>query len=238
MQQKIEQALSTVLRQPVAITGAGRTDAGVNAHTMWAHFDLPQSLQPTGDALLFSLNSMLGPDIAFYEIRQVHPALHARFDATSRTYRYYATQFKSPFFYALSWRAPKQLDFEKMNQAAELLLANDDFASFAKSHTDAKTTICRLSKARWEQVEMMPGAYFFEITADRFLRNMVRAVVGTLVEVGRGKLTLEGFQNIINAHDRCAAGTSMPPQALYLWDVTYDWHCHDNTPSDFFNGNQ
>ncbi|MDE6117394.1 MAG: tRNA pseudouridine(38-40) synthase TruA, partial [Duncaniella sp.] len=148
------------------------------------------------------------------------PDKHARFDATSRTYHYYAVAEKSPFFYPLSWKAPAGLDYDKMNKAAELLLHTSDFTSFAKLHTDAKTNICKVTHARWHRVGDTDG-WMFIITADRFLRNMVRAVVGTLVEVGRGKMTVDDFQAVIDRRNRCAAGTSMPPQALYLWEVTY-----------------
>lgn len=218
VQQTIEEALSTVLHTPTAIVGAGRTDAGVNAREMYAHFD---TLEPIADVrrLLLSLNRLCGKDIAFSEVIPVRPDAHARFDAVRRVYKYFVLTEKSPFFYPLSWQSPSQLDFEKMNEAAKLLLTTSDFTSFAKLHTDVKTNICHVDTAVWEEVA--PGIYSFTIAADRFLRNMVRAVVGTLVDVGRGKLSKEGFARIIDARDRCSAGTSMPPQALYLWSVEY-----------------
>lgn len=218
VQQTVEEAMSRYFGRPTSVTGAGRTDAGVNARRMVAHFDTEE---PIADsiALLRALNAMSGRDIAITNLRRVADDAHARFDATSRTYHYYATLRKSPFFHSLSWQAPPRLDFEAMNRAAKLLLTTDDFASFAKLHSDAKTTICRVTEARW--VPCCDDGMVFVITADRFLRNMVRAVVGTLVDVGRGKLTVDGFAEIISKRDRCAAGTSMPPQALYLWDVTY-----------------
>lgn len=221
VQEVIEQALSKVLRRPMKIVGAGRTDAGVNARTMVAHFDIDE---PPADTvrLVGSLNALVGRDIAIHEIYPVSDELHARFDATSRTYHYYAVTEKSPFFYPLSWKAPADLDFQAMNRAAALLLTTSDFTSFAKLHTDAKTNICRVTHAQWHRIDTPGGeGWVFVITADRFLRNMVRAVVGTLVEVGRGKISVEEFGRIIERRDRCAAGTSMPPQALYLWDVTY-----------------
>ena len=223
VQQCIEEALGKVLRQPTPIVGAGRTDAGVNASMMPAHFDAAVPMGP--EALTRALNSILGPDIAVERIVGVHPDAHARFDATSRTYHYYTIGEKSPFVYPLTWRAPATLDYEAMNRAAEKLLVTDDFTSFAKLHTDAKTNICRVTRAEWIPTPGGRGMTFV-ITADRFLRNMVRAVVGTLVEVGRGKLSPAGFSDIIEARDRCAAGTSMPPQALFLARVTYpylDW---------------
>ncbi len=218
VQSVIEDALSTVMRREMKIVGAGRTDTGVNARMMVAHIDTEE---PIADAArqVRKLNELVGKDIAIEEIYEVEPDKHARFDATSRTYHYYAVTQKSPFFYPLSWKAPEGLDFAKMNEAAALLLETSDFTSFAKLHTDAKTNICRVTRARWEQVG--PDAWVFVITADRFLRNMVRAVVGTLVEVGRGKMSVEQFAAVIARKDRCAAGTSMPGHALFLWEVTY-----------------
>lgn len=224
VQQTIEEALSRVLRTPLKITGAGRTDAGVNARMMIAHFDLPEPLDVPVKRLIGALNALTGRDIAIYDIYPVDSDLHARFSATSRTYHYYAVEGNSPFFYPLAWKAPEGLDYELMNRAAALLLTTDDFTSFAKLHTDTKTNICRVTRAEWLPVSF-PGddtrAMVFVITADRFLRNMVRAVVGTLVEVGRHKISVDDFAGIIARRDRCAAGNSMPPQALYLWEVTY-----------------
>ncbi|MCM1293397.1 MAG: tRNA pseudouridine(38-40) synthase TruA [Bacteroides sp.] len=221
VQEVIEDALAKVLRRPTPITGAGRTDTGVNARKMIAHFDAPAIADTT--TAVRALNSIVGPDIAIYKISPVHSDAHARFDATSRTYHYYCTMEKTPFFHQLCWRGPQSLDFDLMNEAARMLLTTSDFTSFAKLHTDAKTNICHVSRAEWVPVEGGNG-YVFVITADRFLRNMVRAVVGTLVEVGRGKLTLDGFKRVIEARDRCSAGTSMPAHALYLWDVTYPYY--------------
>lgn len=224
VQQTLEKALAVVMRCPVPVTGAGRTDAGVNARRMIAHFDLPGEL---GDKnrVISALNSLLGGDIAVYDIVKVHDEAHARFDAVARTYHYYAAERKSPFFSHLSWKAPKGLDYEAMNEAASLLLTVEDFTSFSKLHTDVKTNICNVTEASWRDCEF--GGKVFVITADRFLRNMVRAVVGTLVDVGRGKLTTDGFRRIIEARDRCAAGTSMPGHALYLWDVRYPYISFD-----------
>lgn len=220
VQSTLEAALSTVARQPVKITGAGRTDTGVNARMMTAHFDLEKPITDTA-AVVRGVNSLVGKDIAVYEIRETAPDWHARFDAKSRTYHYYAVPEKSPFFYPLSWKAPAGLDYGAMNRAAEILLTTEDFTSFSKLHTDTKTNICHVTHAQWHEVEAVPGAMVFVITADRFLRNMVRAVVGTLVEVGRGKMSIEQFRRVVEARNRCAAGTSMPPQALFLWEVEY-----------------
>lgn len=225
VQQVIEEALTTVLRRPTPIVGAGRTDAGVNARRMVAHFDTDGDL-PDCHRLLTSLNRLAGRDIAISDIREVSPDAHARFDATSRTYKYFVAFEKSPFLRQLSWLSSMHLDMEAMNEAASLLLETDDFTSFAKLHSDAKTNICRVTHARWEPINDSDGhlaGAVFTITADRFLRNMVRAVVGTLVDVGRGKLSPEGFRRIVSRKDRCAAGQSMPAEALFLWDVTYPY---------------
>ena len=221
VQSTIEEALSTIMREPIKIVGAGRTDAGVNAHSMVAHFDVEEPIA-NPDSLVRGLNSLIGHDIAIYSIKEVHDDAHARFDATSRTYHYYAHAEKSPFLYELSWQAPATLNYEKMNEAAMLLLETDDFTSFAKLHADNKTNICRVTYAKWESLG--DGRWVFVITADRFLRNMVRAVVGTLVEVGRGKISIDDFRRIIAQKDRCSAGTSMPGHALFLWDVTYPYY--------------
>lgn len=219
VQSTIEEALSTVLRENISIVGAGRTDTGVNAHQMYAHFDYDKEI-PDFCKLINSLNRLVGKDIAIYDIIKVADDAHARFDATARTYKYFVTHEKSPFLYPLSWHCPQSLDYEKMNEACEVLKRHIDFTSFSKLHTDVKTNICRIDYAHWQQEgEMM----VFTITADRFLRNMVRAVVGTLVEVGRGKISVEEFEQIILKKDRCSAGTSMPPQALFLWKVDYDY---------------
>ncbi|MDE7376940.1 MAG: tRNA pseudouridine(38-40) synthase TruA [Muribaculaceae bacterium] len=216
VQSAIEDALGALMRQPVAVTGAGRTDAGVNARMMVAHFDAPAPLPPD---LVYRLNSMVGRQIAIEKIWPVPDDAHARFDAVERAYRYYCTVGKSPFLYQLAWQAPPHLDFEKMNEAAALLIGRRDFTSFSKLHTQTKTNICDLRSARW--TEEAPGLWHFEITADRFLRNMVRAVVGTLVDVGRGKMPPEAISEIVERKDRCSAGTSMPGHALYLWRVAY-----------------
>lgn len=215
VQSVLEQALTTLLRTPTAVVGAGRTDAGVNASMMVAHFDADRLLEPR------AVNSLIGPDIAVYGIRQVHDDAHARFDAIARTYHYRAVERKSPFLYPLTWLT-RPLDYELMNRAAALLLETDDFTSFAKLHSDAKTNICKVTRAEWV-ADPATGGMTFVITANRFLRNMVRAVVGTLVDVGRGKMTVEEFAGVIAARNRCAAGTSMPPQALYLAAVEYPY---------------
>ncbi len=219
VQEEVEKALSTVLRVPMSIVGAGRTDTGVNARTMYAHFDYDGELPEIG-RLLISLNRLVGKDIAIYNIFKVDDSAHARFDATERTYKYFVSFEKSPFFYPLSWHCPNGLDLEKMNEAARLLLTTEDFTSFAKLHSDAKTNICKVTHAEWKKEGNLA---VFTISADRFLRNMVRAIVGTLVDIGRGKMTLDEFRDVIERKDRCAAGQSMPGEALFLWDIKYDF---------------
>ncbi len=206
VQQTIEEALATVLRVPTPIVGAGRTDTGVHARIMYAHFDTSSPIENPGRF-------------------EVAPDAHARFDATERSYKYFVVYEKSPFLRNVSWHSSAKLNIEAMNEAAGLLIDVKDFTSFAKLHSDARTNICDVRHASWEKSDNIYGipGIVFTITADRFLRNMVRAVVGTLVDVGRGKLSVEEFCNIIDRHDRCAAGTSMPPQGLFLWDVKYPY---------------
>ncbi len=223
VQSTLEDALATIVRQPVPVTGAGRTDAGVNARMMIAHLDLPDSLDPRELRFIRALNSIVGRDIAIHGFRPVAPDAHARFDACERSYRYFVHTRKSPFTGDLSWFAPSGLDFDAMNSAASLLIGRRDFTSFSKLHTDVKTNICDLRRAFWHCTDPDEGRWYFEIAADRFLRNMVRAVVGTLVEVGRGKIPPEGIIDIVNKLDRCAAGTSMPGEALFLWSVEYPY---------------
>ena len=171
------------------------------------------------DQLVYRLNRILPRDIAVYEVMEVVPEMHARFSAISRTYHYYIHTQKDPFerHYSLQMNYP--LNFEKMNEAAQHFLHHEDYAAFCKAGGDNKTTICHVTAARW--IQTSPTTWYFEITANRFLRNMVRAVVGTLVELGRGKLSDEGFMRIIEAKDRCRAGDSVPGHALFLHSVNY-----------------
>lgn len=226
VQQCVEDALSTIFRTRVAIVGAGRTDAGVNASMMIAHTDLPEVIN-SDTTLVRSLNSILGPDIVVNWVHPANPDAHARFDAVARTYHYYAHRSRTPFACGLSWPAPPTLDFDLMNKAAAMLLNVSDFTSFSKLHTDVKTNICRVTEAHWQRISNMYDPtveqWVFVITADRFLRNMVRAVVGTLVDVGRGKISLDDFAAIIEAKNRCAAGTSMPPSPLFLHNIEYPY---------------
>ena len=218
VQAELEKALATLLRHETPVTGAGRTDAGVNARLMVAHFDTSEPLDNPAETA-DRLNRVLPPDIAVYDIRPVIADAHSRFDALSRTYKYYLIDHKSPFLETFACRYRGTLDFDKMNKAAEQLYRYTDFTSFSKLHTDVKTNNCRVSYARWTQMD--DTTWRFTIRADRFLRNMVRAIVGTLLDVGRGKLTMDGFRRIIEQRDRCSAGTSAPAEGLFLADVEY-----------------
>ena len=218
VQETIEKALHTLLRVPVPVVGAGRTDTGVHARMMVAHFDSDiEGLEV--DWLTEKLNRVLPKDIAIYKIREVDVEAHARFDATSRLYRYYITTEKDPFLFNLKYKVHGMLDMEAMNACAQVLYEYTDFTSFSKLHTDVKTNNCRIVLAQWQQ---QGGDYVFAIKADRFLRNMVRSIVGTLLDAGRGKLDIDGMRRIIEAKDRCAAGTSVPGHALFLEEIEYD----------------
>lgn len=217
VQAHLIRALSTVLRRDVEVTGAGRTDTGVHASLMVAHFDSDLPL----DTVFFAdkLNRLLPRDISVYKLREVKPDAHARFNALSRTYKYYVTTTRDPFHRHYYYRLYQTPDFEQMNKAAATLLDYSDFTSFSKSHTFVKTNNCRISCAEWAQVD--DHSWVFTISADRFLRNMVRAIVGTLLEVGYGKLSVDGFKQIIEQKDRCSAGLSVPGKGLFLIDVGY-----------------
>ena len=216
VQAEMEAAFATILRLPVALTFAGRTDAGVHAEKMVAHFDWSDKLPANFGA---RLNTLLPASIAISDLQRVQDDAHARFDAVERTYYYRVTTRKDPFIYINHTRVAKGLDFDAMNSAARWLLGKQDFASFCRTHTDVKTTICDVKEARWTQESKTE--YTFIITADRFLRNMVRAVVGTLFEVGKGKMTEEQFKAVIAAQDRCQAGHSAPAEGLSLVEIIY-----------------
>lgn len=217
VQEVLEKALSLFLRQDIHVVGAGRTDTGVHARMMVAHFDCEDGIDTAW--VRDKLNSILPADIAVQRVVRVNERAHARFDAVSRTYRYYVSLGRDPFLREYSWCLVNRPDFELMNKAASMLFNNIDFTSFSKLHTDTKTNDCHLTEAGWS--ELKPGLWVFTITADRFLRNMVRAIVGTLMEVGRHKIQLDDFNGIIQGHDRCRAGDSAPAQGLFLENVTY-----------------
>ena len=217
VQQVLEEALATLLRMPVPVVGAGRTDTGVNAECMVAHANLPADVDVA--QLRYKLNKILPPDIAVSDIKRVRDDAHARFDAVSRRYRYRVVTVKSPFARRYALRVMPGIDFEAMNRAAELLYEYTDFTSFSKLHTDVKTNNCKVTYAAWHNVG--GGEWVFEIEADRFLRNMVRAIVGTLLLVGRGKITIDGFREVIENKARADAGDSAMGEALFLVDVKY-----------------
>lgn len=225
VQETMEKAMYVLFRQKIELTFAGRTDAGVHAREMYAHFDLPfNGTDDVGGAnlpanLVFRLNGILPDTIAVFDVFPVRDDAHARFSAIRRTYEYHLVDHKDVFAYRLATRVRPGLNFEAMNQAAKYLIGRQDFASFCRSNTDVKTTICDLCRAEWELKE--DGRAVFTISADRFLRNMVRAVVGTLFLVGRGKISADEFAAVIAARSRNAAGESAPAEGLYLTCVEY-----------------
>lgn len=216
VQQTIEKALSTLLRENISILGAGRTDAGVHARLMYAHFDISEAIDTK--ALVYQLNSFLPKDIAIKDIYPVDDHAHARFDAIRRSYAYWVTSFKDPFLFDYAYYLRADLDIAAMNKAAEILLETEDFQCFSKSNTDVKTYICDVQKAYWQEEGSL---LVFNITADRFLRNMVRAVVGTLLEVGLDRCSIAQFKEVLASKDRRQAGVSVPAQGLYLTEVQY-----------------
>lgn len=217
VQETLERAFSLILRQNTSITGCGRTDTGVHAEFYVAHFDTYDINGKIGD-LIHKMNSFLPKDIAIYNIEPVGDDFNARFSAVKRSYRYWIHTRKDPFLDRSSWLVPYPIDIEKMNQGCEILKRYTDFASFCKAGSDNKTTICHISSAQWTQDA---HRIKFEITADRFLRNMVRAIVGTMVDLGLGKTTLADFEDIIKSHKRSSAGQSVPAKGLALVDIRY-----------------
>lgn len=218
VQQVLTEALQTILREKIELVGAGRTDAGVHAQTMYAHFDTGQAFSM--EILVSKLNSYLPADIAVQAFHEVADEAHARFDATSRTYEYHIHTYKNVFNEELSWYHHKVLDINAMNAAAQILLQYTDFECFSKTHTDVFTFDCEIKEAYWKDLH---GHYVFTITANRFLRNMVRAIVGTLVNVGLGKIEIEALHGIIQSKNRGKAGFSVPAQGLFLTKVTYPY---------------
>lgn len=216
VQEVIEGAVSTLLREKISVVGAGRTDAGVHAKQMFAHFDIKSVLDT--DELLYKLNSFLPVDISIHNIIEVNENAHTRFDALSRTYEYWIVQTKNPFLNDFAHYLKYPLDVDKMNDVVKILFEYKDFQCFSKSNTDVKTYICKIKEAKWE---VDNEKLIFTITADRFLRNMVRAVVGTLLEVGLNKISKEDVKKIIESKNRSNAGASVPAQGLYLTKVEY-----------------
>lgn len=217
VQETLEKAFSLILRETIKIVGCGRTDTGVHAKQFYAHFDCSVS-DIDAPSLLFKLNNYLPKSIALKRIFPVEAEAHTRFDATSRTYKYYISKIKTPFQHEETYYYPHLLNVLAMNKAAKVLFEYEDFTSFSKLHTDVKTNICKIKEAYWEENNEQ---LIFTITADRFLRNMVRAIVGTLLEIGKGKWSIEDFKMIIEAKDRSNAGSSAPAQGLFLHHITY-----------------
>jgi tRNA pseudouridine38-40 synthase len=218
IQELVMNAFSTILRDEIEITGAGRTDTGVHAINYIAHFDSSQSNLAQNKNLLFKINGFLPNDIVIHSINHVNTDAHARFDASSRTYNYYIHQQKDPFLLDTSYYYTQNLDIELMNQAANLLLSYNDFTSFSKLHTDVNTNNCMVKEAYWKRNDYK---LVFTITADRFLRNMVRAIVGTLLDVGKRKIDINDFKQIILNKNRSDAGASVPAHGLFLVKIEY-----------------
>ena len=218
IQEEIENAFTKLnSNSPVIVVGCGRTDTGVHAHHYVLHVDFSKINDL--EQLVFKLNRILPNSIVIHSIKEVDSDFHARFHAVSRTYRYFINTKKNPFKVGLSWTYTQKLDFEAMNEAGKLLVGTKDFTSFSKVNTDVKTNICTVKNAQWVKVD--DSNYYFEITADRFLRNMVRATVGTLLEVGEGKIQSQEVLTILEAKNRGAASLSVPAHGLFLWEVSY-----------------
>ena len=216
VQEVLQDALSMLLKEDIAIVGAGRTDAGVHAKQMYAHFNSEAEI--SNDDLMHKLNSFLPKDIAIHQISEVQDEAHARFDASSRSYIYRIAKTKNVFNHDYSYYFKLPLDIEKMNKACKALFEYTNFKCFSRSNTDVKTYNCKIMHAEWKQEK---NELVFYIKADRFLRNMVRAIVGTMINVGLGKTTIEQFQEIIKSQDRTKAGASVPGHALYLSKIEY-----------------
>jgi len=218
VQEILDDKFSLLLGEKIRSTGAGRTDAGVHAAVFCAHIDCRAPDLDEKNNLIFRLNRLLPDDIAVKSIRKVLPEANARFSAVSRTYKYYIARAKDPFDYDATWFIYGELDRELMNKASLILPDYSDFTSFSRLHSDNKTNICRILRAGWEEED---HRLIFTIRADRFLRNMVRAIVGTMIELGKHKITLKVFEEIIQARNRSAAGTSAPAKGLFLTDIEY-----------------
>ncbi len=216
VQEVLEHAISTLLGEAIKIVGAGRTDTGVHALQMIAHFNYDENID--AEQLVYKLNAFLPPDISIRSVKQVNVEAHARFDALSRAYKYYVHQKKDPFKIDSSYYFKSDLDIDKMNHASNLLLGHKNFKCFSRTHTDVKTYNCDVKTAIWER----NGDHLvFTIEADRFLRNMVRAIVGTMLEIGQGKMTEKEFRSVLDSQDRSKAGPSAPAHGLFLTRIDY-----------------
>jgi tRNA pseudouridine38-40 synthase len=218
VQKILDNALSVILNEDIATIGAGRTDTGVHALLFCAHFDSKDNDLINNKKFLFRLNSYLPQDISANNVKKVIQDSNARYSALSRTYKYYISRTKNPFSEGSSWYIYGNINIDLMNEACKLLYCYSDFTSFSRLHSGAKTNICKIYNALWEEID---SGLVFTIKADRFLRNMVRAIVGTMIETGTGKMTLPEFENIIQAKDRCSAGKSAPAKGLFLVDIEY-----------------
>lgn len=215
VQETLQRCISVLLKEKIEIVGAGRTDAGVHAKQMYAHFDCQKQMDKK---IVSALNSFLPKDIAVFRIFQVDENLHARFDAVSRSYEYHISRTKNPFALETSYYYNQKLNVCLMNKACEILYAYNDFQCFSKTNTDVRTYNCKIYDARWVE----NGDFLiFHISADRFLRNMVRAIVGTMIEVGREKISLQDFKKIIESKNRSSAGFSVPGNGLFLTKIIY-----------------
>lgn len=223
VQKVLDEALSIILSESISTTGAGRTDTGVHAMVFCAHFDSTSANLDTDKNMIHKLNRYLPRDIAVTSLRKVKPDANARFSALSRTYCYYIARKKDPFYDDSSWYLYGDINIEAMNEAAAVLMKYSDFTSFARLHTNVRTNICRLYSALWEE---KGNLLIFTIKADRFLRNMVRSIVGTMKEVGFGKMDLKKFEEIIISKDRNKSGISAPAKGLFLTNIEY--------PADIF----
>jgi tRNA pseudouridine38-40 synthase len=217
VQEVLENCLSTILRTNISIVGAGRTDTGVHAKQMYAHFDFSEWLS---NEFIKKMNAFLPKDIVVYDLILVDIEAHARFDATSRTYEYHLHTQKDPFLDDLSFYFQQPLQLDKMNEAAKILLTYDDFECFSKKHTDVNTFLCEITEAHWKSNNLQ---LIFTISANRFLRNMVRAIVGTLLDVGIGKINVNDLHQIIQSKNRNLAGFSVPAHGLFLTQVKYPY---------------
>jgi len=232
VQGKLNDVFSTLLNQTIDITGCGRTDSGVHAAHFMAHLDVAEEL-PDITRLLYRVNRFLGSDIAIQRIFKVEKEAHARYSATTRVYHYVISNRKQPFFRQFSWSYDRQLDVVLMNQGAKFLIGTLDFSSFAKLHSDTKNMICTVTGAGWK---VLPGFLVFRISANRFLRNMVRSIVGTLVDVGLGKIRPEEVKAILQACDRSKSGVSVPAEGLFLTHVNYPHEIALTQPASPFQG--
>lgn len=218
VQAEMENALKTLMHSDIKTTGAGRTDTGVHARKFVAHFDTDHILPTNPGDFMYKMNAVLPQDIAVRKIFPVRPDAHARYSAVSRTYKYTLSLVKDTFHSEYTWYYPVKLDVALLNRSAQELQKVNDFKSFAKLHSDVKTHYCHIFEARWDEEE---EKLVFTVRANRFLRNMVRAIVGTMVEIGRGKIELSQLKNIIDGRNRSLAGYSVPARGLTLYEIEY-----------------